>query len=267
MSNSQEDKIWQQIKDTGLLGAHPVVFLETTESTNSVALELGRKGVSPGTIVVAEGQTAGRGRLSRRWISPKGAGLYFSLILRPRLDPEDLPKITIAAGVAICKALERETSKTPKIKWPNDIIFDGKKCSGILTETDSLTSSDAPLVVLGVGINISTPVSAFPADLKDKVTSLSAVAGSDYPRGKLLHSILLSLDEELKLLEAGGFQSILAAWRNRDAIGKTPLTWVTPAGSTVKGISLGPDARGFLHIRDEQGNIHEVLSGDINLLK
>jgi len=267
MSTSPADILWQQMKDTGLLDSRPVVFLEETESTNSVAMDLGRKGASPGTVVVAEGQTAGRGRLSRKWISPTGSGLYFSLILRPRLDLEDLPKITIAAGVAICMALEQETSSVPKIKWPNDILFNGKKCGGILAEADYLASPDSPLVVLGVGINISTPLSAFPPDLRGKVTSLAAVAGIGFSRGKILQTILQSLDEELTLLEGGGFQGILAAWRTRDAIGKARLTWVTQTGRAVNGISLGPDERGILHIRDESGDIHEVISGDINLLK
>ena len=163
MMEPTEDIIWQQMQDSGLLREdRPVIMLETTESTNTVAMELGKQGAAAGTLVIAESQTKGRGRLSRTWISPKGTGLYFSIILRPKLDLEDLPKITIAAGVAICKALEKATSVAPQIKWPNDILVDNKKCGGILTEAGPLTASDLPLVILGVGLNISTPLSAFP---------------------------------------------------------------------------------------------------------
>ena len=267
MSHPSDDKIWQQMKSTGLLGSSPVVFMETTASTNAVAMELARKDAVAGTIVVAETQTAGRGRLSRTWISPQGAGLYFSLILRPNLALNDLPKITIAAGVAVCRALERETSVAPKIKWPNDILIDGRKCGGILTEANYLTSSDSPLVVLGIGLNITTSLSDFPEELRTKVTSLAEASGHSYRRGTLLQAILSAIDEELALLESGAFQKILTAWRNRDAIGTARLRWITTAGTAVTGTSLGLDNHGVLHIRDDKGGIHQVISGDINLLK
>ena len=112
-----------------------IIRLKVTESTNSVALVMGREGAATGTVVVAESQTGGRGRLNRQWISPPDTGLYFSLILRPELAPENLARVTLAAGLAVCKAVETECGVLPAIKWPNDLLLDGKKFGGILTET------------------------------------------------------------------------------------------------------------------------------------
>lgn len=263
-ATEQVDALWQKMKDKGLLDNRSVHFLETTESTNSVALELGRQGAADGTLVIAETQTKGRGRLSRKWVSPKGAGLYFSLILRPNLAPADFPKITLAAGVALCKALENVADVAPQIKWPNDILFDGKKCGGILAEAEGLLGNDEPFVVLGVGLNITTPLSAFPEDLRPRVTTLKDAAGQDVLRGELLKIILQQLDGVLERSWKGDFLRILDEWRGRDAVLGKKLSWVTLPGSIVTGISLGPDDQGILHIQDDRGTIHEVISGDVN---
>lgn len=261
----QIDALWQNMKETGLLDTRPVHFLETTESTNSVALELGRQGAASSTLVIAETQSKGRGRLNREWVSPKGKGLYFSLIWRPELAPEDFPKITLAAGVAICKALEKAARVSPKIKWPNDILLDDKKCGGLLTEAEGLSGNNKPFVVLGVGLNVTTPLSVFPEDLRSKVATLKEASGHDLLRGELLKIILQQVDSVLERLEKGGFPEILDDWHRRDAVLGKKLSWVTPTGNIVTGVSLGPDDQGFLHIRDDQGMTHEVISGDVNL--
>jgi BirA family biotin operon repressor/biotin-[acetyl-CoA-carboxylase] ligase len=153
-----------------------IVRFEVVESTSSEALELGRQGAATGTVVVAESQTGGRGRLNRNWLSPPGTGLYFSIILRPVLEANDLPKITLAAGVAVCKAIELELGVLPKIKWPNDLLLDDKKFGGILSETGSVTETSAnqqTLVIVGIGLNIQEPAGGFPSDLQITATSLS----------------------------------------------------------------------------------------------
>lgn len=246
-----------------------IIRLKVTGSTNSVALAEGEKGALPGTVVVADSQTGGRGRLNRNWLSPPDMGLYFSVLLRPDLVAEDLPKITLAAGLAICQAVEIEYGVVPQIKWPNDLLLAGRKFGGILTETGALQimpNRQKPLVVVGVGLNLHQPESGFPSDLKQRATSLSLHTDREILADTLLEACIRSIEEVVQRLERGDFQVILAEWRERDAIGDKVLTWVTPKGEKVTGKSLGPDAEGMLRIRDQAGSIHEVLSGDINLI-
>ncbi|MEW6501171.1 MAG: biotin--[acetyl-CoA-carboxylase] ligase [Thermodesulfobacteriota bacterium] len=259
------DPIWQAMRETGQLAGHPVHFLAATDSTNTVAMTLAREGAPAGTLVVAESQRAGRGRLSRQWLSPAGFGLYVSFILRPQLDISDLPKITLASGVALCRAVVKATGIQVQLKWPNDLLLHGKKCGGILTETTGLLGDGPVAVILGLGLNVNTPVSLLPAELQDKATSLSADTGREYPRGVLLEALVEEVEKVVQRLEGGGFAAILAEWREYDGLAGQRLSWVTPQQTVVTGTSLGPDQEGCLHIRDDQGTTHEVLSGDLAL--
>lgn len=246
-----------------------IIRLKVTESTNSVALAEGDQGALPGTVVVADSQTGGRGRLNRNWLSPPDMGLYFSILLQPDLAAEDLPKITLAAGVAICQAVESEYGVAPQIKWPNDLLLVDRKFGGILTETGALQkmpNRQKPLVVVGVGLNLHQPEKGFPADLKQRATSLSLHTDREILADTLLEECIRAIEEVVQRLERGDFQMILAEWRELDAIGDKVLTWVTPKGEKVTGVSLGPDVDGILHIKDQAGTIHEVLSGDVNLV-
>jgi BirA family biotin operon repressor/biotin-[acetyl-CoA-carboxylase] ligase len=239
-----------------------------TESTNSLALEMGKQGAAAGTVVVAETQTRGRGRLQREWFSPPGTGLYFSMVLRPQLEPIDLPKITLAAGVAVCEAIEQACQVSAGLKWPNDLLVNGKKLGGILCETGPITGtkdSRGILVILGVGLNITTPESAFPAELRARATSLLAATGLVYDKEDVLTVILAELDEIVARCEAGGFGDILARWRARDVLFGRTLSWLDPAGRVVTGRALGIDDNGLYHIRDTGGRVHSVVSGDIAL--
>lgn len=248
--------------------ARDIIRLDVTESTNLVALEAGQQGVAPGTVVVADAQTGGRGRLNRSWLSLPGMGLYFSLILRPRLAPEHLPKVTLAAGLALCKAVEAEYSLSPEIKWPNDLLLDGRKFGGILTETESITGSDSTstLVIVGVGLNLSSPEGGFPPDIEDRATSISLHADNEVSSEILLERCVAAVEKEVQRLEKGQFSIILQEWLQRDTIQGKVLTWVTPKGKVVTGVSLGPDADGILRIRDKAGSIHTVISGDVTLV-
>jgi len=245
------------------MAAREIIRLAVTESTNSVALGLGRKGARAGTVVVAETQTAGRGRLNRFWLSPPGTGLYFSLITRPRLLPENLPKITLAAGLAICKTMEAEYNLAPQLKWPNDLLLHGRKFGGILTETGPLQG--LPLVVIGVGLNLFAPPGGFPPQLIEHATSLSEYVTCPPVADTLLTACIESLEKSIRRLEKGDFQVVLAEWRQRDGCWGKELSWITPQGRQVTGVSLGPDADGCLRIQDAAGIIHEVISGDIHL--
>ena len=259
-----DDPLWDKLREIGCLGDYPVIYLPSTESTNSVAMQSGLAGATPGTLVVAETQTGGRGRLGRIWHSPPGAGLYFSIILRPRLDLADLAKITLLAGVAACQSIEAVTGLRPLIKWPNDLLLNGQKFAGILTES-ALPAIGRPLVIIGIGINVATPLHLFPADLQGRVTSLDSAAGFSCMRGKLLAAVVTCIQELLSVLEQGGFAAIRAEFSRRDCTLGRLLSWVTPAGAVVQGTALGIDQQGLLHIQDATGRIHEVLSGDVTL--
>jgi len=249
--------------------AREIIRLQVIDSTNTVALAAGEKGAAAGTVVVAESQTGGRGRLKRSWLSPPGMGLYFSLLLRPHLAAEDLAKITLAAGLAICKTVEIDYGLAPQIKWPNDLLLQGLKFAGILTESSARQNTSAdnkPLVVVGAGLNLFPPDSGFPANLKNHATCLSLHTAREISVEKLLQRCVASIEEEVACLEKGDFAAILEEWRQRDAIGARALTWVTPKGEKVTGKSLGPDADGMLQIRDQTGVVHTVISGDVKLV-
>lgn len=246
-------------------GQRTIVRLAATESTNRVALELAGQGGAAGTVVMAASQTAGRGRLGKRWESPAGTGLYFSLILRPRLDPANLPHLTLAAGLGAAEAIEGVTGLRVLLKWPNDLLLGHRKLGGILCETAPLQQGSAPVVIVGVGLNVSTPSAAFPAALRTRAISLLAATGRVFPQEPLLTAMLAGIEAQGKRLERHGLPPVLADWRKRDATLGQELTWVSTAGTLVHGISLGVDDEGLLRIRDATGQVHGVLSGDIRL--
>lgn len=255
------------MKETGRLDGRPVHYLAVAESTNSTAMAMAKQGAAPGLAVVAESQSKGRGRLSRSWLSPAGQGLYFSILYRPRLGLNDLAKITLAAGLAVARAVDRLCGCSIKLKWPNDLVLNGKKCGGILTECEMTPGHDLPAVVIGIGLNVTTTADYFPSELHGKATSLLLETDKILQKSDLLRHILTELDRLVTALEQGGFADILAAWKERDFLAGRKLTWVTARGQAVNGISLGPDREGLLHIRDAHGRVHEVLSGDLSLVE
>lgn len=246
-------------------GQRAIVRLDAIDSTNRVALELAASGKAAGTVVLAATQTAGRGRLGKRWESPPGCGLYFSLILRPRLKLADLPQLTLAVGLGAAMAVEGVTGLRVLLKWPNDLLLEGRKIGGILCETGSLQQDGEPVVVVGVGLNVATPITAFPEALRKRATSLLIQAGRIFPEEELLAAMLAAVEAQANRLECQGLAPVLADWRQRDATLGQELTWVSTAGTLVHGISLGVDDEGRLRIRDAAGQVHEVLSGDVRI--
>jgi BirA family biotin operon repressor/biotin-[acetyl-CoA-carboxylase] ligase len=259
------DQAWETMVATGHLGPLAVKYLPVTGSTNDEALSLAREGAPTGIMVVAESQERGRGRLGKEWLSPPAVGLYCSIILRPRLAPDALPRLTLAAGLAVSRAIEKTCCLAVRLKWPNDLWLGERKFGGILAE--ALFGAGGNLVVLGVGLNVNTDPTAFPAALQGKITSLRHETGHIWARSTLLLAIREEILTVVARLEAEGFSSILAEWRKRDALYGRELSWISQNGSLVLGVALGPDSDGLLRIRDERGRIHEVLSGDLTLLQ
>jgi len=259
------DQAWKAMIATGRLGPVAVTYLPATGSTNDEALALAREGAASGTTVVTESQERGRGRLGKEWLSPPTVGLYCSLILRPNLAPDALPRLTLAAGLAVSLAIEKTCDLTVRLKWPNDLWLGERKFGGILAE--ALFGPDRNVVVLGLGLNVNSDLAAFPPALQDKITSLRHETGHIWARSTLLLAIREEILRMVARLETEGFSNILAEWRLRDALYGRELSWLNQNGSVVRGVALGPDSDGLLRIRDGRGQIHEVLSGDLTLLK
>lgn len=258
-----QEEAWQQIAAAGKLAGHPLIVLTETDSTNDQAMAKGKAGAVAGTVIIAERQRAGKGRLGRSWYSPAGGGLYFSLILRPRLTLEQLPLITLASGLALCQGVRQVCRLDAMLKWPNDLLVKGDKCGGILVESD--LTGESPLVVVGIGLNLVIAPSDFPPDLQERASSLAGHCSVDIDRCHLLRVILQELDRVMTRLEAGDRDLVLRDWRQYDATLGRRLAWKTTVGKVIEGVALGPDDEGRLSIRDDNGLNHEVISGDIRL--
>jgi BirA family biotin operon repressor/biotin-[acetyl-CoA-carboxylase] ligase len=230
-------------------------------STNTVAMDAAAAGAPEGSVFLAEQQTAGRGRGHHQWHSARSAGIYCSLVFRPKLPPSDVLILTLAAGLAVYAAVqEAEPQLAPDLRWPNDVLLKGKKVCGILTEM-SAEPTQVRHVVVGIGINVNQ--TGFPADLQVSATSLRIASGTEYSRLQLCGALLKSLDREYRnLLEKPGARdSILQRFVEQSSSAKGTLVHVDENGG-FEGITEGLDARGFLQVRTMEG-IRTVLSGTV----
>ena len=237
----------------------PVHYFETLNSTNDLAKELAAQGAPEGTVVVAEAQTRGRGRLGREWNSPPGVGLYVSLVLRPMLPPMELPQITLTTAVAVVRAVRRVTGLAPGIKWPNDLLLNGKKLGGILTEME--TESDRIRhVVVGLGLNVNNP--GFPPELAATATSLTLAAGRSFSRVHLLQAWLEEFEALYGRFLNQGFPEILEEWKSAAVtLGKMVTVRQGPREISGQAMDVAPD--GALLLRTASGEMVRVTSGEI----
>jgi BirA family transcriptional regulator, biotin operon repressor / biotin---[acetyl-CoA-carboxylase] ligase len=248
--------------ETRFLG-RPLVFLESTRSTNDLLLRWASEGAPEGTAVWAERQTKGRGRHGRKWDSRPGKSLTFSVLLRPSLGMGDLPEITLAAAVAVAKALESYGLK-PKIKWPNDLLLGGKKICGILTETGRPQDKRAP-VVLGIGVNLNQRAEDFPRDLRPRATSFLLHAGRRVDRAEFFQRLLVQLEKAYLRVLARRFDLVLSDWRRRAAVLGRQVRVEGPRGF-LYGQVLDVDAKGALMVRNDLGMVERVHSGTLEFL-
>lgn len=234
-------------------------FLPVTDSTNNRAVELAERGAGHPSLVCAEAQTAGRGRMGRKWESPPGLNLYVSLLLRPRVDPRFAPQLTLVTGVALAAAVEDVTGLRAGLKWPNDLYLGGRKAAGILAEM-STDPDRLRHVVIGVGLNVNAAVSDFPGELRETATSLKIQAGRAFRRVEVLARFLDSFAERYEAYLSGGFASVLPAFRRRDVLaGKRVL--LRHSGEDVRGRVAGVDESGMLLFRREGGPRTEKVPG------
>ena len=210
-----------------------------------MAARLADEGAGHGEVVLASAQSAGRGRLGKTWSSPAGKGLYFTIILRPqRLKLENYPHITLAAGVAVAEALEKNCSIRPQLKWPNDVYIGGRKCCGILAESAPIRGEKIAHVILGIGLNVLTPREDFPDDVIKRATSIYVETGELFDLETLFSAIYQDVMEKVACLEREGFAQILLEWKRRDFLLGKRLQWVTNKNTVIEGISEGPEADG-----------------------
>jgi BirA family biotin operon repressor/biotin-[acetyl-CoA-carboxylase] ligase len=232
-------------------------------STNTEAMQSAAAGAPEGGVFVAEEQTAGRGRGAHQWDSAPSAGIYCSVVLRPQLPPSEALILSLASGLAVCSAvLQIDSRVLPDLKWPNDLLIEGKKFCGILTDMNAEATRVRYLVV-GIGINVNQE--AFPSDLQQTATSLRLASGTKWSRVELCVALLKSLDREYHdlLQKPDAHDSILKRFQECSPSSRGWRVQVEEAGS-FEGVTEGLDARGFLQVRTAQG-LRTVLSGTVRL--
>lgn len=238
-------------------------FFETTGSTQDACRALADAGAPEGTLVVAETQSAPRGRLGRAYVTPPG-GLWFSLLLRPERAPEEIILLSLVAAVAVHGAVQEGTGLRPTVRWPNDLLLDGRKIAGILIELQS--EQDAlRYVILGVGLNVNVRAEDFPAGLRPIATSLLEALGHEVPRVALLQRLLERLEAQYDRYLAEGPEPVLEAWLRLPNILGQRVTVYAP-GETWSGRATGLDHEGALLVQADDGGMRRVLAGDVRLV-
>ena len=237
---------------------HPSV-----DSTNRAAKALAYHGAEDGTIIVAEEQTGGKGRLERKFFSPRVKGIWFSIILRPKFPPHDAPKFTLMAAVAVAEAMKRFDLKAG-IKWPNDILFDGRKIVGILTEMTGELGKISYLVI-GVGINVNIRRDEFPEELRDIAASLSEINGVEIPRVKFFRALLEEFDKIYLEINAEGFDKVLERWKEYNiTLGKNIRVISAGGGENFSGKAIDLNEDGALVVETQTG-LRTVYAGDVSI--
>ncbi len=234
-------------------------------STNDVAKELALEGAKEGTIVISETQSRGRGRLGRKWFSPEG-GIWFSLILRPRMSPKDATKITFATSLAVAKTIIKMFGLKAKIKWPNDVLVNNKKVCGVLTELSSKSGDAVDFIVIGIGINANINMESYPKRLKASVTSLWEQVKKEIPREVFLKALFEEFEYFLEALTQRGFAPILREWKGLTNI-LNAYVEVTSFDEKVEGQAISVDQDGALLIKLKDGSVARVMSGNASVHK
>jgi BirA family biotin operon repressor/biotin-[acetyl-CoA-carboxylase] ligase len=231
-------------------------------STNELAMKLAESTASEGTVVIAERQTAGKGRLGRKWISPAGAGLWFSVILKPKISPQHSAKLTFISGLAVLDAIKALTGLKAGLKWPNDVMINGRKVCGILTEIKS-GPDVIKYQVLGIGVNVNIAEKDFPDLLKCSATSLAQESKKEVVRLKLLKEILKNIETGYDLFKKEGFSPFLSRWKEHSV---TLNKKVKVAGilESFEGFAVDVDEDCALILRLATGEKKRVLSGDVS---
>jgi BirA family biotin operon repressor/biotin-[acetyl-CoA-carboxylase] ligase len=244
----------------GKLFGKRVYHFFKTDSTNRVAMELGYAGELEGAVVLAEEQTAGRGRAGRNWHSERGAGLYVTLLLRPRLSPVQAPLLTMLAGLSAHAAIEAQTGLSAELKWPNDLLMSGRKVGGILTEMHA-EPTQVRFVIIGIGIN--TNQEKFPADISATATSLRRESGRTHSRLELLVRLLTEFESDYNRFLREGSSYVVKRFEAASYFANGKRVRVETGHETYFGTTAGLTSEGLLRVKREDGETTTVIAGDV----
>ena len=231
-----------------------------TDSTNRVAMDLGYTGAAEGTVVLAEEQTAGRGRSGRTWHSERGAGLYVTLLLRPKLSPAQAPLLTMLAGLSAHAAIKTQAGLIPELKWPNDLILNGKKIGGILTEMHA-EPSQVRFVVVGLGINVNQE--KFPAEISSVASSLRKESGRSHSRVELLVRLLSQFESDYNRFLREGAPFAVQRFLSVSSFAEGRRVRVDSGHDSYVGTTAGLSPEGLLLVAKDGGTLVTVIAGDV----
>jgi BirA family biotin operon repressor/biotin-[acetyl-CoA-carboxylase] ligase len=237
-----------------------VHYMSSVGSTNATCWELASRGEPEGTVVLAEEQTAGRGRSGRAWFSPRGLGIWASVLVRPSMTTEELAALSIATALAIADGIAEAAGVSVKVKWPNDVIAEGRKLAGVLVESEQIAGSRVESAVVGLGINVNTAVEDFPEDLKGSATSVGLLHGSPVSRIEVLRSVMWEFERYYREYLAGGVAGFKPRWRTLSAT-LGGCVEIVSGERTIRGKAVDLAPSGALLIENELGITEEVWHG------
>jgi len=242
-----------------------VHHFDSIDSTNRHAMELARRGAAEGEVVIAETQSAGRGRLGRSFFSPPGVSFYGSIVLRPDIPPARAPQITLVAGLAVAETVERHAGMRPGLKWPNDVRLGARKLCGILTEMEC--QADRVLfVVCGPGINLNVAPGDFPAELREIATSVLAETGRVVDRAVFAADLFASFERAYDEFVAGGLRRLRERWQSYSVL-DGQWVGVEGSGGNLEGRVVGIDDEGALRLESGDGEVFRAIAGDVTIKK
>ena len=250
---------------TKILGKE-IISYKKVSSTNDVAYELAEKGMAEGTCILAEEQTKGKGRHGRKWVSPQNVGIYLSCILRPNISPNEIPKFTLLAAVAVARAVRELTALDAMIKWPNDVVVNNKKICGILTEMKG-EQDRVSFIIIGIGVNVNTSMRDLPdtaSSIKEELRRMGA--SNALSRVELVKKILETLEKYYYRMKKEGFRTIMEEWKNLTLMLGSRIK-VILQNRTLEGQAHDIDSDGALVVRLDSGMLERVSSGDVVIIK
>lgn len=250
--------------DAVVMGSR-IVCMEQTASTNGDAFRLAEQGAAEGTVVLADTQSGGKGRMGRLWSSPPGVNLYCSIILRPAIMPYEAPQLTFLSAVAVARSIERISAIAPEIKWPNDVLIKGRKIAGLLNEMSAETDA-VNFVILGIGVNLNMTAEQFPDDLRHPATSILLESGRPVGRSGFCAIMLNELDRLYADFRTHGFGPVREEWQRRCNAHGRELSVSDGGSEVVRGMFAGIDGSGALLVSGADGAISKILSGDVRVL-
>ena len=239
-----------------------IVYFDATDSTNIQARRLAEAHAPHGTLVVSDRQDGGKGRRGRSWASPSGVGIWMSLILRPEIAPSSASMLTLAAALAVREGIQEETGLSPLIKWPNDLVLNGKKICGILTEM-STELMEIQYVITGIGINVNQR--EFPPEIRDTATSLSLEAGRSFRRSSLIAAILKAFEKDYTAFLKTGDLSLLLEEYNACLVNRGKEVCILDPLGEYRAVAEGIDESGSLLVTLPDGTRREIISGEVSV--